>query len=74
MHLLNVAGMVLIARSLGAGASPWAMAAIMTPVMFLSMLPISIAGWGVRETAMITGLGLSKCRRNLHWRPPWRSD
>jgi uncharacterized membrane protein YbhN (UPF0104 family) len=58
MHLLNVAGMVLIARSLGAGASPWAMAAIMTPVMFLSMLPISIAGWGVRETAMITGLGL----------------
>jgi hypothetical protein len=34
------------------------MAAIMVPVMFLTMLPISIAGWGIRETAVITGLGL----------------
>jgi hypothetical protein len=58
MHLLNVAGLVLIACSLGAEASPWAMAAIITPVTLLAMLPISIAGWGIRETAVITGLGL----------------
>lgn len=29
-----------------------------TPVMLISMLPISIAGWGVRETAMISGFSL----------------
>jgi uncharacterized membrane protein YbhN (UPF0104 family) len=27
-------------------------------VLFLSMLPISVAGWGVREGAMVTALGL----------------
>jgi hypothetical protein len=57
MHLLNVAGLVWIAWSLGADASPWAMAAVVVPVMFLAMLPISIAGWGVREAAAITALG-----------------
>ncbi len=32
--------------------------AIMPPVLLASNLPISIAGWGVRESAMIVGLGL----------------
>ena len=65
MHLLNVAGVVLIAQSLGANASSWAMAALTIPVMFLSMLPISIAGWGVREAAMITAFGLLQISAQL---------
>lgn len=31
---------------------------VMPPVMLLSALPISIAGWGVREGAMVVGFGL----------------
>ena len=58
MHLLNVAALVWIARALNADASPWAMAVVIIPVMFLSMLPISIAGWGVREAAAATALSL----------------
>jgi uncharacterized membrane protein YbhN (UPF0104 family) len=58
MHLLNVAGIVVIARSLGVEAPFGAIAAIAVPVMLLAMLPISFAGWGVREAAMVTGLGV----------------
>ncbi|MEA2898723.1 MAG: glycosyltransferase 2 family protein [Bradyrhizobium sp.] len=57
MHLLNVFGIVIIARSLGIGDSA-NVAAIAIPVMLLAMLPISFAGWGVREAAMVTGMGL----------------
>jgi uncharacterized membrane protein YbhN (UPF0104 family) len=32
---------------------------LVPPVMFLSMLPISVAGWGVREGAMIVALGIA---------------
>src|SRR5690606_4783819 len=31
---------------------------LVPPVMLVSMVPISIAGWGVREGAMITAFGL----------------
>jgi uncharacterized membrane protein YbhN (UPF0104 family) len=57
MHLLNVFGIVVIARSLGVGESA-NVAAIAIPVMLLAMLPISFAGWGVREAAMVTGMGV----------------
>jgi hypothetical protein len=58
MHLLNVVGVVAIALSLGVQAPLWIMAAVVVPVMLLSMLPISFAGWGVREAALVTGFGL----------------
>lgn len=57
MHLLNVFSIVAIARSLGVGQSA-NVAAIAIPVMLLAMLPISFAGWGVREAAMVTGMGV----------------
>jgi uncharacterized membrane protein YbhN (UPF0104 family) len=57
MHLLNVFGIVIIARSLGIDNSA-DVAAIAIPVMLLAMLPISFAGWGVREAAMVTGMGV----------------
>lgn len=58
MHLCNITGIVAIALAMGAQASIWAMAAIAVPVMLLALLPISFAGWGVREAALITGFGL----------------
>lgn len=57
MHLLNVFGIVVIALSLGVEAPMEAVAAIAVPVLLLAMLPISFAGWGVREAAVVTGFG-----------------
>jgi len=57
-HALNIFGIVLIAGSLGVPTSPWLIAAVAIPVMFVSMLPVSVAGWGVREAAMVTGFSL----------------
>ena len=34
------------------------MAVVVLPVILISLLPISFAGWGVREGAMVIGLGL----------------
>lgn len=65
MHLLNVFGIVAIARTLGVNAPAGAVAAIAIPVMLMTILPISFAGWGVREAAMVTGLGLLNVRSEL---------
>jgi len=58
MHALNILGIIIIARYVGAQASPWLISMVAIPVMFVSMLPISVAGWGVREAAMVTGFSL----------------
>ena len=58
MHLLNVAAIAAIAYSIGVHASLLALTGAALPALLLSMLPISLAGWGVREAAMVTGMGL----------------
>jgi hypothetical protein len=35
-------------------------AALVPVIMLMAMMPISVAGWGVRESTMIYGLGLAK--------------
>lgn len=57
MHLLYVLSIIIIACTVGVTASPWLIGLVAIPVMFLAMLPISLSGWGVREAAMVTGLG-----------------
>lgn len=47
-----------IARSLHIGVGPLAMIAIMSLVTLLVALPISMAGWGVREVSLVAALGL----------------
>jgi uncharacterized membrane protein YbhN (UPF0104 family) len=47
-----------VARSLSIGLSLLDCLVLMQPVTLLTSLPISIGGWGVRETAMIGLLGL----------------
>ncbi len=55
----NVAfGIYLIAASLDLGVTWVDCMVLMPPVLLLITLPISIAGWGVREAAMVTAFGL----------------
>ena len=52
-HALGFAAMGVVARGLGVPISIWQVI-ILTPFpIFLSHLPISIGGWGVREAAVI---------------------
>lgn len=56
VQLLGIAIVNLCARSIGVDVS--VIAWFLIPVILLvSMIPISFAGWGVRESAMVVGLG-----------------
>jgi glycosyltransferase 2 family protein len=59
VHLGAVLAMAAIGAGIGAKISlGWYL--LVTPtVMMLTMLPISVGGWGVREGAMVVGLGLA---------------
>ena len=58
IHIMNVGAIFLIARGLGVTASFMDCLALVPPVMLLAILPISFAGWGVREGSMLLALGL----------------
>jgi uncharacterized protein (TIRG00374 family) len=58
IQALNVLSVYGAARSLGMSLDLFACMALLPPVLFLAMLPISFAGWGVRESAMMVALGL----------------
>jgi glycosyltransferase 2 family protein len=58
VHLLSFFALLLIARGLGIHADAGAVLAIAAIVTFIQVVPISIGGWGVREVAAITLLGL----------------
>ena len=47
-----------VALSLGIDVGLTAMIAIMSFVAFVTALPISLAGWGVREVSLVSLLGL----------------
>jgi uncharacterized membrane protein YbhN (UPF0104 family) len=57
-HLLMSAAIWLTALSLGIDLGIMDSLAVLPAVMLASALPISIAGWGVREGGMVVGLGL----------------
>jgi hypothetical protein len=48
----------LLAASLGIGFGLLDALAVLPAVLLISSVPISIAGWGVREGSMVVGLGL----------------
>lgn len=58
IHLLNVLAIYLISRGLEMEVSIMIMVVLFPPVLLLSLLPISVAGWGVREGAMVVALNL----------------
>lgn len=58
VQLLNVAVVYVCARGMHIELDFGAALIVIPAVMLVSMAPISFAGWGVREGAMIFGLGL----------------
>jgi uncharacterized membrane protein YbhN (UPF0104 family) len=56
IQVINVLVFFTLGQGIGAPAGFQAYLALVPPVIFLSMMPISFAGWGVRESAMIAAL------------------
>jgi uncharacterized membrane protein YbhN (UPF0104 family) len=48
----------ILARSIGAPVTLFQCILIVPAVMLLAMLPVSVAGWGVREGAMVVAMGI----------------
>ena len=48
----------VLAQSLGLGVSVIDCLMLVPPVLLITVIPISIGGWGIRETAMVTAFGL----------------
>lgn len=57
VHIGVVATAFALARALGVSIGFLDCLAVIPPVMLAAVLPISIAGWGVREGAMVVSLG-----------------
>ena len=55
LGVISVTYLLGVSMDVGVGLGSYL--AIMPPVLLVSSLPISIAGWGVREGTMIVGLG-----------------
>ena len=61
-NLLPITATFLLARQLGMNVSFWEVAGVQTITYFLSVLPISVNGYGLREvayTTLYTALGVS---------------
>lgn len=58
IHIMNVVILYVIALSLSIEITFLNAFVLLPPVLFLSALPISVAGWGVREGAMVVALNM----------------
>jgi len=58
MQLSNVFAVFILARASGINIDLPATAAVALPSLLIAMMPVTVAGWGVREGAMIVGYGL----------------
>ena len=54
VHLMRVLAVVVLANSMSIEVSVWLCLALVPIALFIAMLPISIAGWGVREGIFAT--------------------
>jgi uncharacterized membrane protein YbhN (UPF0104 family) len=57
VHALTIVSIWAAARSIGAPLGVLAAFSIVPPVILISTIPVSIGGWGVRESAMIAAFG-----------------
>lgn len=53
IHLLSVAIFILLFQALDLPISAWLCLAVVPMVMLITMIPLSVAGWGLREGAMV---------------------
>jgi uncharacterized membrane protein YbhN (UPF0104 family) len=57
-HLLDITIVWIYARAIGVNV-PWtAMALVFPPAILVAAVPLSIAGWGLREGALVLGFGV----------------
>lgn len=65
VHMLTFAGTYLIAKALGVDIPAEVFMVIMPPVILLTIIPVSMAGWGIREGAMVGFLSFAGVPKNL---------
>ena len=58
MHLCNVAAFYILGEAAGIDLPALTVSAVALPVMLIALMPIALAGWGVREGAAVVGYGL----------------
>jgi len=58
LHALTALTIVVIARALDVNFHLLDSLALTPLIIFFSMIPLTIAGWGLRESAMVVGLGM----------------
>jgi glycosyltransferase 2 family protein len=57
VHLVGAAVVFILARGIGVQIGLLECLVLVPPVMLVTMVPISVAGWGVREGAMVVSFG-----------------
>jgi uncharacterized protein (TIRG00374 family) len=57
IHLISAGLVMLLAADMGVRLDPLAALVLVLPVMLVIMIPVTVAGWGVRESALIVALG-----------------
>jgi glycosyltransferase 2 family protein len=57
IHLISVGLVMLLAGAMDLRLDPMAALVLVLPVMLVIMIPVTLAGWGVRESALIVALG-----------------
>jgi hypothetical protein len=63
IHAMTILAIVLLLRPVAPHANLLLCAALIPVITLMAMVPISIAGWGVRESAMVYGLGIANVSR-----------
>lgn len=53
VHILTFTGVYMISKAFGVNLALWSFMIIMPPIILLTIIPISLAGWGVREAGMV---------------------
>jgi glycosyltransferase 2 family protein len=56
VHLASVGLVMLLAAAMGLRLAPLSALVLVPPVILIMMIPISLAGWGVRESALVVAL------------------
>lgn len=54
VHLFSVLCIFSLARAVRLDYEPWIYCLLMPPVFLMMIIPVSLAGWGVRESIMVT--------------------
>lgn len=60
IHGITAAAILILMGATAPQSNLLQCAALIPAILLMAMMPISIAGWGVRESTMIYGLGLAK--------------